>query len=496
MRVRKPELGELAELAEGGFGKVYRVPGYRLPGDPVPLAYKEFTSEEARQARSAEAAVSFRAGLSQPDRDDLDRHTVWPRALVEDRGVVAGLLMPLIPDDYFCDQADDATGELKKKPLEMQWLIATADQLSAAQIRLRPLEKSERLILLGQLIYAIGRLHKHGWVFGDLSFTNSVFALDPPRVLLLDCDGAASLGDLLRKQAHTPFWDPPECSSGMPYLDLQDKATDVYKLGLAILRCLSPGKGAASSRSAARAAGELDPEGLALVERAVNANPDMRPTAKELYAYLSAAVARRVQPPAVLTARLATPLRVRGMDARIDWHIKGATTVNVRIGDADPVPVPVTGDPQSYTFRPRESGPVAIEVSSKFGTLPLDLGELTLYELPELTVDLARLPRLDAPSLGAFTLDTIRPALASVPRAPVPDVPRIPALPTADLIGVFREALMPGGAIPLELPRLGDVITRAANEVAGIVLAEAKQTAESRRQAHLASQANVENDDR
>ena len=39
---------------------------------------------------------------------------------------------------------------------------------------------------------------------------------------------------------------------------MQDKATDVYKLGLAILRCLNPGKGAATMRDPSRVAGKLD----------------------------------------------------------------------------------------------------------------------------------------------------------------------------------------------------------------------------------------------
>ena len=32
------------------------------------------------------------------------------------------------------------------------------------------------------------------WVYGDLSFKNAAFAIRPPRMILLDCDGAADLG--------------------------------------------------------------------------------------------------------------------------------------------------------------------------------------------------------------------------------------------------------------------------------------------------------------
>jgi hypothetical protein len=79
MPVKKTDLGTLDPLAKGGFGQVFRVIGNPLPGDQTPLAYKEFTSDWDAQRHSARAAVAFRDGLSQADRDDLDRCTVWPR---------------------------------------------------------------------------------------------------------------------------------------------------------------------------------------------------------------------------------------------------------------------------------------------------------------------------------------------------------------------------------------------------------------------------------
>ena len=196
-------------------------------------------------------------------------------------------------------------------------------------------------MLLAQLVYAIGRLHKHGWVFGDLSFKNAAFALDPPRMMLLDCDGAASLTDQPRKQASTPFWDPPECSAGRRTVqrqDLQDTLTDVYKLGLAILRCLIPGKGVASTRNPDRLTGQLDAEGAALVTRALDEDRSGRPTAKEVYAYLYKVVSPQVNAPEVRDARLVTPLCPRGMDARVEWQIGNADEVTVTAGKAGPTP--------------------------------------------------------------------------------------------------------------------------------------------------------------
>jgi hypothetical protein len=110
-------------------------------------------------------------------------------------------------------------------------------------VDIRNIDKTERLILLTKLACAIGLLHQHDWVFGNLNFSNVAFALDPPRLMLIDCDNAAALADLRRRQPSTVFWDPPECpiiprSTKWRQQELQDTVTDVYKLALAILRCL------------------------------------------------------------------------------------------------------------------------------------------------------------------------------------------------------------------------------------------------------------------
>src|SRR5215813_12641909 len=119
MKLTKASLGSLTYLAEGGFGRVFRADKFRLPGDPAPLAYKEFTVDANVQARSAAAAVAFRDGLGEDDRAELDLYSAWPRALVEEPpGTVRGLLMPLIPADFFCSQADPDTGNMTSKPRE------------------------------------------------------------------------------------------------------------------------------------------------------------------------------------------------------------------------------------------------------------------------------------------------------------------------------------------------------------------------------------------
>ncbi len=496
MPVKKTDLGTLEPLGKGGYGEVFRVGGKPLPGDNTPLAYKEFTMDFDAQRRSARAAVTFRDSLSQADRDDLDQCTVWPRELVlGSGGEISGLLMRLIPDDYRCELLDSTTGKKATKVRDMQWLGATRAQRDAAEIDLRDIEPLERLILLGKLVYAVGRLHKHGWVFGDLSFKNAAFALDPPRTMLLDCDGAASLKDPNRKQASTPYWDPPECPSFVPagqrrQQDQQDDVTDVYKLGLAILRCLTPGKGVTSTRNPGRLTDQLNAKGIALAKRALAANRADRPTAKELYAYFYEVVSPQVHPPEVRYARLVTPLCARGMDARVEWQFRNAEELTLTVGNADPQTVDLSRHPDGYVIEKPESGPVFIELTNKFGTLRIDLGEITLYDPPKFTpLDFGTLPRPTVPRLDTFTLEHMRPVLQAVPTVIVPEVPTVPSLPTADLIGNFNDTLMRGSAVPVPLPRFNDAVTEASRLVAGIVMDQAKEYAAAQRQAYLASQA-------
>jgi hypothetical protein len=504
MRVDRASLGPLKELAEGGFGKVYRASGYHLPGDSSAIAYKEFTIHVPEQARAAENAVSFRDSLGPADRQDLDRCTVWPRAVVEDGGRVVGLLMPLIGPEFFFDATDKATGQTTRKLRELQWLIANPTQLAA--VGFPDIDETDRLVLLAQLVYAIGRLHKQGLVYGDLSFKNAAFAVSPPRLILLDCDGAANLRDPHRQQAHSLGWNPPECAQGVP----QDRATDVYKLGLAVLRCLNPGKGAATMRDPKRVSGQLDQAGTDLITRTVGQDPARRPTAKELYAYLRGVVASRISPPEMIAAQLATPMRVRGMDARVEWQIANVSEVTIRVGAGAPMTVPVTviGRPQVHVFPARESGPVTIEAGNRYGAVRADLGELTLYEIPPFEPErfIGTLPRLAVPPLHAFTLDALAPALANVPRVAFPEVPLVPAVPTADLTSMLHEALLPiGGAgqLPqvrgvgqsLRFPDLGELVAGPTRALAEQLTSQARELAEAQRKSYLKALAEAEEDD-
>jgi hypothetical protein len=492
MPVKKSDLGPLKPLAKGGFGEVFRVDGHPIPGDTTPLAYKEFTADLDAQRRSVKAAVAFRKGLGQADRDDLDQCTVWPIEVVTGAGgQISGLLMRLIPDDFFCDLLDPETAKKTRKVLDIQWLATSQAQRDAAEVDLRDIEPLERLILLGKLVYAVGRLHKHSWVFGDLSFRNAAFALNPPRMMLLDCDGAAALSDSARTQPSTPNWDPPECPLVLApgqhrQQDFQDTATDVYKLALAVLRCLAPGKGAMSSRNPDRLDGRLDDTGIELIRRALG-DHDQRPTAKEMYAYFYSVVSAIVRPPVVEYARLATPLCLRGMDARIEWRIADADAIIVAAPGHDPQTVNLSSHPDGYTIKAPESGPVRITVTNKFGLLPVNLGAVTIYELPAFTpFNPSNLPRPIIQGLTEFSLRDLRPALDAVPAMHAPPLPAVPPLPTQELVSGFHDVFT--RALPMPLPNLSAAVIEASRAIVGRTMHVAQEYGAAQRQEYLAGQ--------
>lgn len=464
MKIQKSDLGPLDEIAAGAFGCVYRASSFSLPGDPEPLAYKEFTTDHAHQVQAARAVVGLWNQLDASERADLARYAAWPRALVHDGGSVCGLLMPLIPNEFFCNVVDAASGRRVSRPREMSWLIATEAQRIAAGVDIPDIDLIDRHVLLAKLTYVLGLLHRRGWVYGDLSFKNVAIALEPPRLILLDCDGAAPLADRTRKQSHTPFWEPPECKSGQQRL--QDEVTDVYKLGLAIIRCLTPGKGAATSSDPARVSAELDAIGRGLVARAVDADRSGRPTAKDLYADFQRLLSGRVARPVVHEAVLATPLRLRGQDVLVEWEVERADEIVIHAANGQRVTVDPQSAPSGLWFRPDSSGPVALEVRNRFGSVVEEIGEITLYELPQFDIGDVRLPQPAVPGMAPVMLHPASELLAERPVAGV-GIP-VAALPTPDLVDLIARVAPAGRALP-PLPRFDEAVGAVGGGIRNLV---------------------------
>jgi hypothetical protein len=415
--VDRAALGSLELIASGGFGDVYLVGQFRLPGNAGALAYKEFTSEHDLQARAVRMTVDLRDSLDHADRHMLDELSVWPQALVEnDSGLVCGLLMPLLPADFFTQLIDPPSGQRSNKPRDLAWLVASAAHRQAAGVDLPDVELTDRFVLLAQLCYVVAWLHRRGWVYGDLNLHNVAFALAPARIKLLDCDAAAPLRDTQRRQGHQAGWEPPEDQTARDAGCLQDTTTDVYKLGLAILRCLTPGKHASTRTSTRRLRGLLDPAGFRLVSDALSDRA--RPTARDLYCYLQQTAQARMDPPRVTSIRIPGHAWPRGQDIRIDWRVTGASEVVITTGNVHHQRVDPSVHTTGYTIRPTVSGPLVIDFRNRFAAVTVNLGQVRLYDLPAFPAP--SLPAFEMPRLPAFELPDLLGKMSP------PDAPKLP----------------------------------------------------------------------
>ncbi len=188
-------------------------------------------------------------------------------------------------------------------------------------------------------------------------------------MVLLDCDGATSVARAALQPAVSTFgWEPPECAQ----LNFASKATDVYKLGLAVLRCLNPDGAGATIKDPKRLVGQLDAAGVALMTRVLDPDPALRPQAKDLYHFLQAALNARITPPEVLMAQLLTPVRPQGTDARVQFAVRNVSEVTITVGGSAPMTVPVSapGQPQVHAFPVLVSGRVVLEAKNRFDACP------------------------------------------------------------------------------------------------------------------------------
>lgn len=464
--IRKKDLGRLDFIAEGGVGAVHRVPQCTLPGLP-PLAYKELlptlSSPDRRQALdSMTKAVAFRAALGPADRDDLDEYTTWPVDMVEDGGVPCGLVMPLIPPDFFLKTRPPG-GAPGSVVFDLSWLSAKDSQAQVNGIdRSAVQDPLIRIALLAHLVYAVGRLHRHGAVYGDLSLKNAALAVNPPRVRLLDCDATAPLTDLTRVQLHSPFFKPPELISGTQ--SLQDDRTDVYKLGLCVIRGLQQGPGVSQTKSADGLVGILDAAAVDVIRRAVGTDRAQRPTARELFSCLEQALMDKASPPVVRSASLDRAVLVRGQDVQVSWDAAGAKQVRILGANGLEVMLPDPGRcPARRSVIPAASGDIVVEVVNRHGTAQAVAGTVSLYELPPFDVTTSGLPRPVVPGVPAVAIPAVLTALPAVPAmtAATHPVPRV-VMPALDAV---LDALRPLRTVLSPVARVDEAVLSAGRHI-------------------------------
>lgn len=287
------ELGQIGELlGRGGQARVYRVPEFGVPDVPGELVFKRYRAGQT-PPHGLHRLVERRLRMDVRARRRLDGHAVWPVRVVEDHGSVQGVLMPLIGEDFF-ESRTLPSGAPARTLREVQHLFV--DPARATRLGMPAPDDWHRLLLCRDFASAIHFLHSNGLVVGDLNAKNEIFRLTArPSVMIIDCDATRVKGEIaVVPQLNAPDWDPPERALS--------QATDLYKFGLFVLRCLGCGAQSSVSRDPCRADRVLDGEGRHLLRAALSGRPADRTTSQTWGRYFDRVLTgRHTVVPAVAT---------------------------------------------------------------------------------------------------------------------------------------------------------------------------------------------------
>lgn len=315
LTVREADLGRLEKIGQGGTAVIFRAPDLRLPDVSV-VVVKKYKASTLRHAGPGLlpgllALVRFRERLADEARRVWDRRIVWPVRVVVDGDAAVGILMRLIPKNYFHSYIGHSGP--KTMGIEVDALFgAPAD---TAKIGLPVVDTQTRLEVVLGIAKSYAMMHEADVVIGDISHRNVMF--DPRRrpasVLVVDADSARVKGSrsAFSSQPHTPGWEPPEAlraqqalkrtarSPGASASELtrlrseyavQSQATDVYKFGLLVARILDPGRQRAVRRDARQAVRVLRAmvgrDAADLLTRSTGDAPKDRPTMTDWYSVL------------------------------------------------------------------------------------------------------------------------------------------------------------------------------------------------------------------
>lgn len=299
-------------IASGGMARVYRLQNFHLPGETFELVYKEFKQKILPvPLHGLLSIVRVRAEMHADQRRQLDNRAVWPLRVVEHNGAAVGVLMRLIPNEYF-QVLRLRRGDSTTKPRELQFLFQEEHYCKRTGVEFAT--ALQRLQLLRDFAYLLALLHRARVVFGDISARNILYRLGPrPSVMIVDCDAVRVAGTaaVFGKQPHSPDWQPPEAVAAQAAISrhlrssaadspsiraelstlrhqyaVQSTQTDTYKFALAVIRTLAPGPGNSVRRDPKLADRFLTSDGRRLLRDSLDARPNKRPVMRDWYGAL------------------------------------------------------------------------------------------------------------------------------------------------------------------------------------------------------------------
>lgn len=312
LEVARGDVGRIEKIAEGNQAVVYRAPDLTLPGLKGPFVYKEYKpkvrAERPGIRNSLSSLIRLRDDVSDSSRAIIDKRSAWPLAVVLDGELAIGLIMRELPAAYFTD-IHYFTGRVARLVADSALYLQSDDDLRDAKLTV--LTESGRMWLVARTLGFMNVLHNLGVVVGDFSGNNVAFAIDAKdqsrnQSMLVDADSfRLASGVPAFIQAHTPDWETPESvrnaatyralvrASASPNelaragaaMRVQDKASDVYKAALFVLRNFHVGENAHSvtqSESALKRLTDLQPGFVPVLKRALSDDPKQRPSMNDL----------------------------------------------------------------------------------------------------------------------------------------------------------------------------------------------------------------------
>jgi hypothetical protein len=294
-QLRDLRVGEV--LGDGGEGRVHAVGVACEARDLVVKLYPEGLPPPRLEHVTALVALRRHLELG------LDGYA-WPELLVLDGPSPVGVVLPRAPQG-FVQSLRLRSGATADRLRECQYLFFPDAKTSA--LGLPPAGLADRLEVIAAMVAAVGWLHHHDLVYGDLSARNALYAVGSPaapaQVFLLDCDGVVPVG--APAVVDSPDWAPPRPRASAT------TAADVHKLGLFAVRALAQDP-RTRRIPAARTPLALRP----VLTAALDPDPAARPSAEDLEAVLAGLTPGPPDP-------LAGPPPAWALDARGDLRIDG-----------------------------------------------------------------------------------------------------------------------------------------------------------------------------
>lgn len=270
MIVKLDELKRGTRVGKGGQGTIYET-DRSFFGWPTPLVLKIYDHYLAAPALAAfDRRTDWAMGLGAAAREELYRAACWPLVAVEDRGMLAGIVMPDERPRHGVRMA--LPSGLSNDVLMCLEHLLTEDDYIERRFKLAS-DTRVRATIAERMAGSLAVLHRHAIVVSDFSHRNVLVRVSEPyAVTLIDCDSMRFQGESSLKPVETPDWEIPEEWNEPPLT----RAADSYKLGLAVLRLFARKQGV-------RHLGEAQPHVPTalrpLLTSALGRDPGLRPAA-------------------------------------------------------------------------------------------------------------------------------------------------------------------------------------------------------------------------